>query len=188
MTNETIGLILSMCGMCANVLSFQVRKKGLLLTIQTVGTTLFSVAFFFAGGGIGGIMNILLLIRNFVFMGMGEKKGKALYIALGVLIASYFAGLLIYNFVISPEQSLADKLWNIFPVLGGTIGTIAFSVTRLNLLRKIKLGDSVCWLAYNAHIGLGALGGILCEVFSICSIAVALFRFRKKKEEENESV
>ncbi len=183
MTNETIGMILSLLGMCANVCSFQVRKKGLLLTVQTVGSILFSVSFFFAGGGIGGIINLLLLVRNLVFMGIGDRKGKGVYIAVGILCLSYLTGLLLYNFVFAPEQGLGDKLWNILPVLGGTIGTVAFSVTKLNLLRKIKLGDSACWLAYNAHIGLGALGGILCEAFSICSIGIALFRFREKGKE-----
>ncbi len=179
---HTIGMILSILGMCANVISFQVRKKLILLIIQTIGSLLFSVAFFFSGGGIGGIMNLLLLARNFVFMGIGERTGKRLYIALGVLCLSYLTGLLLYNFVFSSEQSLGDKLWNILPVLGGTVGTVAFSVKKLNLLRTIKLGDSACWLAYNCHIGLGAIGGILCEIFSICSIGIALFRFREKKK------
>ncbi len=182
MTNEIIGMILSLFGMCANVLSFQVRKKVALLTVQTVGSVLFSLAFFFSGAGIGGIMNILLLIRNIVFMVMGERGGRAVYIAVSALCVSYIIGLLLYNLVLSPDASLPDKLWNIFPVLGGAVGTVALSVKGLNLLRKIKLGDSVCWLLYNSYIGLGALGGILCEVFSIVSIGIALFRFREKKK------
>ncbi len=186
MTNEIIGMIISLFGMCANVISFQVRKKVLLLIIQTIGTILFSIAFFLSGAGIGGIMNILLLIRNFVFLAIGNRKGLVIYISLAVLCASYVTGLLLYNLVFAPEQILVDKLCNALPVMGGIIGTIAFSVTKLNLLRKIKLGDSVCWLAYNSYIGLGALGGILCEVFSICSIIIALFRFREKTKDNKE--
>ncbi len=64
-------------------------------------------------------------------------------------------------------------------MLGALIGNIAFSLHRLNLVRIIKIGDSACWLAYNSYIGLGALGGILCEVFSLCSIVVGLIRFRE---------
>ena len=67
MTNQTIGMILSLSGMCANVASFQAKKKETLLTVQLIGTLLFSIAFFFSGAGIGGIMNILLLIRNALF-------------------------------------------------------------------------------------------------------------------------
>ncbi len=180
MTNETIGMILSLLGMCANVLSFQVKRKHTLLLVQVIGTLLFSVAFFFSGAGIGGIMNLLLLGRTLLMMLMKERRGRALTVTVFLLCLSYVAALLLYNFVIAPEQTAADKLWNLLPVLGGVIGTLAFSVTRLNLLRKIKLGDSACWLAYNCHVGLGALGGILCEVFTVLSIALALLRFRKE--------
>ncbi len=182
MTNEIIGMILSLFGMCANVLSFQVRKKSALLTVQTAGSLLFSLAFFFSGAGIGGIMNILLLIRNIVFMVIGDREGRGIYAAVFALCLSYITGLLVYNILLAPDAALSDKLWNIFPVLGGIVGTVAFSVSRLNLLRKIKLGDSVCWLLYNSHIGIGALGGILCEVFSIVSIGIALLRFSEKKK------
>ncbi len=184
MTNEIIGMILSLFGMCANVLSFQVRKKAAMLTVQTVGSVLFSLAFFFSGAGIGGIMNILLLVRNIVFMAMREKRGKTVYGTVAALCLSYIAGLLIYNLVFATGETMSDKLWNILPVLGGAVGTVALSVARLSLLRKIKLGDSVCWLLYNCHIGIGALGGILCEVFSIFSIGIALLRFREKKKPE----
>ena len=43
-----------------------------------------------------------------------------------------------------------------------------------------KYGDSISWFFFNARFGLGALGGIIGEVFNQISLAVALIRYRKK--------
>ena len=78
--------------------------------------------------------------------------------------------------------SLADNLWNALPVIGalfGTIGTILASKS-VNLYRAWKYGDSICWLSFNIHIGLGAIGGIICEILTLISLTVGILRFKEK--------
>ncbi len=187
MTNETIGMIISLFGMLAIILSFQMRKKSTLLIAQTIGAGTFMLSYVFSGGGIGVILNGLGLVRNFLLMWLDGKEGKGVYVSVVGLCISYVLGYLLYILVFGADSSTANKCWSILPVLGMTIGTIAFSMTNMRRVRLVKLGDSACWLGYNSYIGLGALGGILCEIFSVCSIGIALFRFRERGKEKEKT-
>ena len=66
---------------------------------------------------------------------------------------------------------------DILPVVGSIFGTLAASFKNENMFRLFKLGDSPCWLVYNASIP--SLGGTVCEVFNLISIIVGLIRYRK---------
>ena len=180
MTNETIGMILSLCGMAVNVVSFQVKNKIPLLILQTVGSTLFMISYVFSGGGIGIVLNVLMLARNFIFMLLADKKGKTVYITCIALCASYVATYILYT--ILAGETLAENIWNVFPIIAAFFGTVSFANTNVNRLRMWKYGDSICWLAYNSHIGIGALGGILGEILNLASLTIGILRFREKKE------
>lgn len=182
MTNEQIGMFLSLCGMAITVFSYQIKNKVPLLIFQTVGSTLFMISYAFSGGGIGVVLNILMLTRNFIFLFYKPRTKKQLYMVCGVLFASYITAYIVYSAV--ANEGLVNNIWNVFPIIAALFGTVAFSNTNVNMLRVWKYGDSVCWLTYNIHIGLGALGGILCEVFTLASLTIGIFRFREKKSKK----
>ena len=100
------------------------------------------------------------------------------------LMITYAAAYAVYTAVAG--LSLADNLWNSLPVIGalfGTIGTL-FASKSVNLYRAWKYGDSVCWLSFNINIGLGAIGGIICEILTLISLTVGIFRFKENKTNE----
>ena len=178
MTNEQIGLIISLCGMAIIVISYQVKNKIPLLIMQTSGSTLFLISYIFSGGGIGVVLNVLMLARNFLFIFYKPKTKKQLYVLCGILFLSYITAYIVYTLV--ANEGFVNNVWNIFPIIAALFGTVAFANTNVNMLRVWKYGDSVCWLTYNVHIGLGALGGILCELCTLVSLTVGIFRFREK--------
>ena len=179
MTNEQIGMIISLCGMAIIVISYQIKNKIPLLIVQTVGSTLFMISYAFSGGGIGVVLNVLMLARNFLFLFYKPSTKKQLYILCGALFASYITAYAVYTALAG--EGTVNNLWNVFPIIAALFGTVAFANTNVNLLRVWKYGDSVCWLTYNIHIGLGALGGIICELCTLVSLTVGIFRFREKK-------
>ncbi len=183
--NEIIGMTLSLIGMVFNISSFQFRKKITVLIVQTIGASVFMVSYFFSGGGIGMVLNGICIFRNLLLMKIGDKKGKPLLLCSGGLCVAYVIGVCVYTLAFIPDASTADKLWNLLPLIGCFIGTVALSFTNLNLFRAVRIGESCCWLAYNVNIGLGALGGIFTEIFSLCSIVIGLIRFRGKGTKEN---
>ena len=183
MTNEQIGMVLSLCGMVINVFSYQAKRKLPLIILQTVGSTLFLISYMFSGGGIGVVLNVLMLARNFLVIFYKPKTKKQLYVFCGSLFASYTIAYVVYTVV--ANEGLVNNIWNVFPIIAAIFGTIAFMYTNVNMLRVWKYGDSVCWLTYNMRIGIGALGGILGEILNIISLTVGIFRFRDKKANNN---
>lgn len=183
MTNEQIGMVLSLCGMAVNVFSFQVKNKLPLMILQTIGSTLFLLSYVFSGGGMGIVLNVLMLIRNFIFIFYQPKTQKQLYILCGVLFASYIITYTVYTLV--ANEGLENNIWNAFPIIAALFGTVSFANTNVNMLRVWKYGDSICWLTYNLHIGLGVLGGIIGELLNLISLTVGIFRFREKKTNNN---
>ena len=183
MTNEQIGMILSVCGMLVTVFSFQLKKKSLLLLAQTVGSAFYLVSYIFSKGGIAVILNVIFIIRNFLFITVKEDKKRGMLLC-SLLWASYIISYLC--FILFQPLSNGEKLWNLLPVIGSFFGTFAITKTNANALRAWKSLDSLSWLAFNLRIGLGALGGIIGEIFNLTSICIAILRFKKEESVSNE--
>ena len=181
MTNETIAMIISIIAMVFVVLSFQIKNKVPLFLVQIVGMVLFMVSYFFNASGIGVIINAINLTRNVIYIFVKENNRKLERISGICLMVVYVASYVVYTAVAG--LSLADNLWNALPVIGAILSTIGtlFASKSVNLYRAWKYGDSVCWLSFNINIGLGAIGGIICEIMTLISLTVGILRFREKK-------
>ena len=180
MSDEIIGMILSLVGLVLNVSSFQIKNKKILLVFQMMGSAVYLVSYIFADGGIGAVLNGIFLARNLLFMLLDGKKGRPIYISAVMLCVIYAAAYAAYTLV--ADLTLQTNLWNLLPIIGAVFGTISFSNSDPIKLRIWKYFDSASWLAFNIHIGLGALGGVFCEVLSIVSLTVAIARFRREKK------
>ena len=167
-TIENIGQALSVIGMILTILSFQFKTKKQILLFQTAGSTFFLISYILLGSYAAVYLNIVFLARNIIFYFREDKKwaqSKAWLVAL--LVAVMLAGSIGYR-----------TAWDIIPIVGSVFGTLAAYMKNENMFRLFKLGDSPCWLLYNALIP--SLGGTVCEVFNIISITVGLIRYRKK--------
>ena len=181
MTNEIYGMIFSVLGMLVNIVSFQIKNKKPLLLFQTIGSMLFLVSFIFNASGIAIILNVIYLIRNFIYMYLDGKTGKILYVTCAALSATFIIAYVLYT--IFAGLSTKENLWNFAPVAASIFGTIAAANTDVNKYRMWKFGDSYCWLFFNARFGIGALGGVIGEVFNQISLIVGIIRYRKKKSD-----
>ena len=178
MTNEQIGMLLSICGMIVTVFSFQLKKKALLLLMQTVGSSFYLLSYIFSNGGIAVILNVIFIVRNFLFITANDNKRRALIICIFLWLA-YVISYVCY--VAFQPLTLSEKFWNLLPVIGSFFGTFAITKSNVNSLRAWKSLDSISWLMFNIRIGLGALGGIIGEIFNLASIGISILRFRKKE-------
>ena len=166
---ELLGQILSIIAMGLTIFSFQMKKRKQILIFQTVGTGFFLASFLLLGSWTAACLNVVFLARNIIFYFGEDKKWAKHPIWLPVILAAVIgAGALGY---VSPLDLL--------PIIGSIFGTVATYMKNENTFRLLKLGDSPLWLAYNAVIP--SIGGVICEVFNIISIIVALIRYRKKK-------
>ena len=185
MTNQIWAMIFSILGMLVNIVSFQVKNKKPLLLFQTIGNVLFLVSFIFNASGIAVILNVIYVIRNFIYMKLDGKRGKPMYISCAILCCAFIVSYTL--FTIFGGLELKENLWNLAPVAASIFGTIASACVDVNKYRLWKYGDSICWLTFNSRFGLGALGGILGEILNQISLTVGLIRYRKKEDESSVS-
>ena len=185
MTNEQIAMIFSILGMLINIVSFQVKNKRPLLVFQTIGNILFLISFIFNVSVIAVILNVIYVVRNFVYMKLDGKQGKTMHVTCAILCATFLASYVVYTAIAG--HSLNENLWNFVPVAASIFGTVASACVDVNKYRMWKYGDSFCWLFFNARFGLGAIGGVIGEVLNQISLTVGIIRYRKRDKKTSET-
>lgn len=167
-----LGQILSLIAMVLMMASFQMKTRKQIIIMQTIGSALFAISYLLLGSWSAVYLNGVFIIRNTVFYFGKDKKWAQHKAWLPIfLCAVVVAGLAGFR-----------SGWDLLPIAGSVIGTVAMYMASENTLRALKLCESPCWLAYNCTVP--STGGIICEVCNIISIVVGLIRFRKKNIEK----
>lgn len=176
-TFELIAQAVGIVAMSFNILSFQQKTHKTVITFQLFGSILFAVNFFMLGATVGGILNLVGALRAIVFM--NREKLRADHI--GWLI--FFTILYIFSYILTftvfgKEMTAFNAIIELLPVAAMTATTISFRLQNARAIRLFGLFSSPSWLIYN--IVNFAVGAIICEVLSLCSIVIGLFRYDLK--------
>ena len=174
---------ISIVGMTMNILSYQRKTQRGILTMQLIGGALFAVHFIMLGAYVGGILNVGAVIRALVYSNREKfHAGSKLWI---LFLCSVFVGAYVLNFtVFGGAKTLGNFIVELLPVVGMFSTTFGMSIGRPRATRISCLICSPCWLVYNCF--RFSIGGIICEVVSLCSIILGIYRFDiKKKKREN---
>ena len=164
--------LLGALGIAAAVLAFQCKRHGRVLTYRTANEILFGIQFFLLGAYTGVAMNLVGSIRNTIFT-VQVKKGKSTRLT-GLLFCLFFLifGLLTWE---GPKSLLI--------ISAKIISTLAFGNKNLLVVRLLILVTSSAWMIYDFTVG--SYAGVVCEMLTLASIVIALFRFHiphKKRE------
>ncbi len=158
-------------GMACAFISYQCKKNTTYFIFQTGCGLFFGLQFLCLGSWAGVLLNVVAVARG-IIMGLGDKCKKW-----------YWLVLIEIGFVVAALLSVFvfDDPWYIGLLLfiaqaGGTL----FMWTRDG--KKIRMMQlclaSPIWLFHNIFYKL-SVGGIICEVFNMTSVAISLVRFRK---------
>lgn len=158
-------------GMVLGFLTFQQNEKRKILLIQACACVMFSLHFFMLGAFTGMAMNLLEILRNFVF---AQKHGKRRQLFLTICFVSAFIilGIIIWESQIS-----------LFPIVAMSLSTTAFSLQNPRNIRFCTLPASALWMTYN--IFAFSLAGVLTETFCLLSVFIAMLRFDILKKTKN---
>ncbi len=174
---EIIAQIIGIFAMMFNILSYQGKQQRTVITLQLFGSLLFSVNFLMLGATVGGILNILSAVRAVVFI--FKDKFKAERISWLIAFAASYILIYVLNFtVFGKEPTAFNLLIEILPVIGMLALNIGFRLKKSSSIRKFGLISSPAWLIYN--IAAGSWGAIICELITLISIFVGMFRHDKK--------
>lgn len=176
---QTIGII----AMIFVVLSFQGKDAKKVIACQMIGCILFIVNYFMLGAIVGALMNIIATIRAIVYINKKTFRADSIAWPVAISAACLVAYVLVFT-VFGKPFTVGNAVLELLPVIGNTITTIAFHTGSAKWIRRLGVFVSVCWITYNSFNF--ALGGILCEAFSLCSIFVGFLRYDRKKATPSE--
>lgn len=170
--------VIGIAAMGFNILSYQRKTRSGAIAFQFCGSFLFAVNFWLLGATMGCILNLISTVRAAVFL--NRDRAKANHPAWLVFFLSTFALSYILTFtVLGKEATLFNLIIEFLPVIGMTATTLSFRKHDAATIRRYGLISSPCWLIYN--IAVFSLGAILCEVMSLGSILIGIFRLDRKK-------
>ena len=177
---EIIAQIIGIVAMGFNILSYQQKNAKNVFLMQMVGSALFGVNYFMLSATIGGVLNIVAVIRAIVYYN-GEKV-KANSRGIFLLFTFAYVGSYILTFtVLNKPFTLYNAIIELLPVVAMISLNIGFKIGTSKAIRRLGFVASPCWLTYNI-VNL-AIGGIVCEAISIISIIIGYLRHDIKNKE-----
>lgn len=175
MIAQTIGIV----AMTFNILSFQRKSRAGAISFQLVGGLLFSINFFMLGATIGGILNAIAFVRAIIFLNKEKLHADNKYWLAGFIVVFFVSYILTFT-VFQKELTPLNIVIELLPVIGMIASTISFRFSDAKSIRKYGLISSPSWLIYN--IASGSIGAVICEVLSLGSIVIGMFRHDRSKK------
>ena len=176
---EIIGQVIGIIAMAFNIYSFQFKTSNKVIVCQLFGGLLFSTSFFMLGSVTGGLLNAVAVLRAVVYR--FEEKFHAKHIGWLIFFIALFVGSYVMTFtVFDTAFKFPHIVIELLPVVGMTASTISFRLQNAKAIRRYGLICSPSWLIYNI-IG-GAIGATICEILSLCSIFIGMWRHDFKKK------
>ena len=145
--------------------SYQRTQKSKIMVIQTVATALSCVQYLLIGALSGFALNVVCIIRNFVFF-YREKNNKT-DLATPVAFAVAMAVVSIFSW---------EGIHSLLITLGLVVNTVCMGVFNAKNFRKTILISSSLILIYN--IFALSYSGILSESISLISVVIGIIRYR----------
>lgn len=172
-TYEIVAQAIGILAMVFNIFSFQQKTSVRVIAFQMCGGALFAVNFFMLGATMGGIMNTIAVFRAAVYM--NKKRLCSDHFAWLIFFMGLYATAYVLTFtVFGKPLTVVNIVIELLPVIGMTATNIGFRMQNAGAIRKLGLISSPSWLSYN--IINFALGAIICEVLSLCSIFIGMYR------------
>lgn len=170
---EIAAQIIGILAMIFNVLSYQQKQQKRVIAFQLIGSTLFTVHFFMLKAYMGGLLNAVGIVRAIVFLKKDFFKSENVFWLIGFEVVYALSYLITFTWL-GTEFTLAGAVTELLPLVGMTATTVAFRSKSAKTTRFLGLISSPSWLVYN--IISHSIGAICCEVFSLISIFIGIFR------------
>ena len=145
--------------------SYQVTSKRSLMTIQTIATALSCVQYLLIGALSGFALNIVCIIRNFIFYYRDKKQIKDMIAP--IVLSLCIAGASVFSW---------EGTHSLLISLGLVVNTMCMGIFDARTFRKTILISSSLILVYN--IFASSYSGILSESISLVSVIIGIIRYR----------
>ena len=165
---DILGHIIGFVALAFFFASYQIREKKWLLVAQTGATLLICIQYLLIGATAGFAVNLLCLVRNFVYFAPRARS----------FLRGWFFPLLFAASVPVVILFFWDGYHALFLMSALMINTVCLGVCTPQGVRRSILLTSTLVILYN--IFAGSISGICNESVAILSSAIGLFRFHKQ--------
>lgn len=162
-------------GIVAAIIAFQAKKHRNIILFRNANTLLFALQYLLLDAYSGAAMNMLSFVRNEIYSWCIKKNKKTIYAQM------VFCGI----YIVSGILTWAG-IESLIIIISKFFSTYAYGIKDTKWLRIFTLISVSCMLVYNIYARSWA--GVICEVFTIISLIIALVRFYvlPKHQKENE--
>ncbi len=166
-----IGQIFGIIAIILGFVSYQMKTQRRLLICQTTVSLVFCIHYFLIGATTGMAMNIVNVIRNFIYYRRNEKGDKSMVLPIIFTVILAIIGLLTWN-----------GWYSIFVFLGLIINSMCMALPEPQQIRKSILVTSPMVLIYDAFTL--SIGGFIYESVAIISSVIGIIRNKKSAEKQ----
>ncbi len=173
---KIIPQIIGLLAVATFLLSYQQKKRKNIIIFNAVSRCLYIIQYLLLGAFSGAVLDVLGAVSSVIagrkHTPFVKKHTKIIIIAINTLIVLAGTAIAVIN------KSPLDLL----PVAGVLLHTSAFWISREKTIRRVSLLGSPFWFVYNflSH----AYGSAIGDVLTICSIIIAMIKYRKTDGKE----
>ena len=159
--------IFGFLGMVFMIVSFQLNQKQKLLKWQIWSCAMYVVQYLCLGALSGGLMNLVALIRNYLYSKLKTIPKPLIFT---ILIIVILLGIIFYQGPIS-----------LLPIAATCLFTIGLTSKNLTLIRLTDVISCLFYIIYN--INVAAYVGLVATILELTFTLIAMIRldFRGKK-------
>ncbi len=189
--------IIGFIAIAMNIISVQFNTHFKIMLFKSLGSFLFCVQYLLLGAYTGMVMDLVGVIRNFIFA-HNVKKGKSnkwwiilfclitAMAGLTTIILTWSATLITLSRWTNDATALTTiaVIISVISIVAKLLSTIGYGFKSPHAIRMINLPTFAMWCVYNFVVF--SFAGIASDSMSIVSIIIAEIRFRKKPENKIE--
>jgi len=169
---QIVGYLGTVCA----IVSFQCKSNKGYFSFLTLCALFFAIQYSVLGSWSGLFINLVSVYRGAILL-MGDRCRKTIYLAsvlAGFLLAAVFTVVL-----------LSEKWWIALILCSAQfVGTLTMWTRNGRNIRIAQCAFvSPMWIVNNVYYN--SLGGVICELFNICSVIVSWIRFGKSGFDKN---
>ena len=179
-----------------NILSVQFNTHWKIMLFKSLGSFLFAVQYLLLDAFTGMAMDLIGVIRNFIFA-HNVKKGKnnKWWVVLFCIITAAVGTatiILTWDKMTSELVRWSNNaktlttmavILSIVSIIAKVASTIGYGFKSPHAIRMINLPTFMMWIVYNCVFM--SIAGVISDSMSIISIIVAEIRFRKKPDKDH---
>ena len=164
MTVYEIAQLLGFVSFALGISTFYQKNDRRLKIIMLIFNLNHLVHFFLLGSMVSTLSTGLSALRTASSIYTSSKRIAAVFAVIGIVFGI----------------AIADNWWDLWPIVGMTIGTVAIFTLEGVAMRIAFVVGAICWLINN--ILVGSIGGTLLEATLISVNCLTIFRIVRDKK------